>query len=422
MISYELRKWADYFGLLRTELNKYDARADEAAQRSPAAAARRGTSQLIAFQLGTAARMSLGSAESVGQVLGGRTMGNEHVLLLRRYMAELTALVAAGADDFEKTRSHLRALTKRFERLARRWASSGVKESESETIFDELMDLLLQIQRGESGEAASFKHPRCYANTRGGCSAKISGEHYVSHGLIRLYHGERAMVTPTWSDVPIPGKAFVANILCTAHNNGLTTADSAALQFARPLKRINEAFDGARGDIGGDEVFQVSGDDFQRWVLKLLINHAVGQKMYAAGEPIDLAIPSRAIDLLLDYAGWADTWGLCVSGMPRHRLLNMDPFTNPVSREKWWEATPLIGHEGQELRGGVVELAGVGFALSLFNQGRDEGCCDDPASPFYQTVQRPRSITWNIRGVEKRMEFTWNDSWAHPDLTATIDI
>jgi hypothetical protein len=32
-----------------------------------------------------------------------------------------------------------------------------------------------------------YKHAKCYANTRGGCSSRISGEHYVSHGLIKLY-------------------------------------------------------------------------------------------------------------------------------------------------------------------------------------------------------------------------------------------
>lgn len=33
----------------------------------------------------------------------------------------------------------------------------------------------------------SYVHPKCYANTRGGCSTTISGEHYISHALIRLY-------------------------------------------------------------------------------------------------------------------------------------------------------------------------------------------------------------------------------------------
>lgn len=35
-----------------------------------------------------------------------------------------------------------------------------------------------------------YRHPKCYANTRGGCCTKISGEHYVSLGLIRLYSDE----------------------------------------------------------------------------------------------------------------------------------------------------------------------------------------------------------------------------------------
>jgi len=44
---------------------------------------------------------------------------------MRRYLAELMALAVAGGGDLEKVRSNLRALTKRFERLARQWASTG---------------------------------------------------------------------------------------------------------------------------------------------------------------------------------------------------------------------------------------------------------------------------------------------------------
>jgi hypothetical protein len=33
----------------------------------------------------------------------------------------------------------------------------------------------------------NYRHPKCYANTRGGCSTKISGEHFISHSLIKLY-------------------------------------------------------------------------------------------------------------------------------------------------------------------------------------------------------------------------------------------
>jgi hypothetical protein len=38
-----------------------------------------------------------------------------------------------------------------------------------------------------TGTTDDYRHPKCYANTRGGCSTKISGEHYVALGLIKLY-------------------------------------------------------------------------------------------------------------------------------------------------------------------------------------------------------------------------------------------
>jgi hypothetical protein len=40
------------------------------------------------------------------------------------------------------------------------------------------------IEAEESSEPVTdadsdFQHPKCYANTRGGCSTKISGEHFI---------------------------------------------------------------------------------------------------------------------------------------------------------------------------------------------------------------------------------------------------
>lgn len=40
---------------------------------------------------------------------------------------------------------------------------------------------------GAGATESDYRHPKCYANTRGGCSTKISGEHYISHSLIKLY-------------------------------------------------------------------------------------------------------------------------------------------------------------------------------------------------------------------------------------------
>ena len=34
----------------------------------------------------------------------------------------------------------------------------------------------------------TYQHPKCNANLHRGCSTKISGEHYISRSLIKLYY------------------------------------------------------------------------------------------------------------------------------------------------------------------------------------------------------------------------------------------
>lgn len=262
-----------------------------------------------------------------------------------------------------------------------------------------------------------FKHPRCYANSRGGCSDGISGEHYVSFGLIKLYHGDRPMVTPGPEyGIPraIPGKIFTANVLCGAHNSGLSSADAAAIDFARPLRAAAVEFV-TTGVWGTAEVHEVSGSDFRRWVLKLLMTHAAADVLRRDGETISTPEHPAAVDLLLDRAAWPHTWGLAVGPAKGNKYLTSHPFRAKALNE-WWGATPFIDRNGK-LCGGIVELAGVSFALTLFNQGRAEGYTADPESPFYRSVPHPSFVAWDLNGVEKRVNFTWDDLHAHGGIT-----
>lgn len=88
-----------------------------------------------------------------------------------------------------------------------------------------------------------FKHPKCYANVDGGCSTKISGEHYISHGLIRLYTFNDDTVRLMHDHGygiphPVSPRQFVANVLCEAHNNGMSDLDTAAINLATFLQSI----------------------------------------------------------------------------------------------------------------------------------------------------------------------------------------
>jgi hypothetical protein len=181
-----------------------------------------------------------------------------------------------------------------------------------------------------------FKHPKCYANTRGGCSSTISSEHYVSHGLIKLYgkndpsfriqhktgKGVSHAVTP---------KNFKANILCQKHNTALSPADDAALEFATFLRRNALQYDAGAGEWGDAEEITISGDDMQRWVLKLFLYHAVAGH-FDVQQNKTVTFPTEAIDLLLDRAAWPSTWGLTV------------PSETSVRRLFWCETQPAEHH------------------------------------------------------------------------------
>jgi hypothetical protein len=269
----------------------------------------------------------------------------------------------------------------------------------------------------------NYKHPKCYANTRGGCSTTISREHYISHALIMLYAFDDPefvfQPTPNYRiPVSVRPKKFGANVLCTAHNNGLSDADAAALAFASFLRGIAIRYCNGAGDWGGPESVVVSGDDFQRWLLKLLVTHAAADVFTAdGGERVQTIITDEAIDLLLDRAGWPETWGMGVTGDLSNPHLKFDPFTRiETIIDDWWSAEPLIKHDPRHMLGGVVNLAGVSFTLCVFNQS-EALKHDDPTNPLLRVVQRPSSLTWTFKGVPKTVHFTWSDPWSHVPIT-----
>jgi hypothetical protein len=272
----------------------------------------------------------------------------------------------------------------------------------------------------------NYRHLKCYANTRGGCSTKISGEHFISHSLIKLYsfddptltikhdtgYGIREFVKPS---------KFVANILCEKHNNDLRHADNAALAFAKFMRTISLRYKNGAGEWGDYEEITISGDDFQAWVLKLILNHVVGKAfIHQKGEFVS-PYPSEAVDLLLGRAMWPCTWGLCVAAdktNPDFRFNAFDRLEDITT--EWCSFQPLIHNDGW-IGGGIVNLNGVGFGLTVFNPGRENAATFNiPENPLRGSLQRPGYMAWELNGVQKRVNFTWSDIWEHKTITYTI--
>jgi hypothetical protein len=271
----------------------------------------------------------------------------------------------------------------------------------------------------------NHRHPKCYANTRGGCSTKISGEHYVSHGLIQLYGKNDPDYTiqhKTRKGVghPVKPKNFKANILCTKHNSDLSAADATALEFAKFLRRNALQYDAGAGEWGEAEEITISGDNMQRWVLKLFLNHAVTGHFEVQPDN-SVPFPEVAIDLLLDRAIWPETWGLTVPGDLTNKDVRYCPFqTKEVVDSHWWGVAPFVHKDETWLGGAIVDLSHVSFGLTLFNPGRYLPEFNNPGNPLRGSLQRPGHIGWELNGVEKRINFTWNDPWRHDGITYTL--
>lgn len=272
----------------------------------------------------------------------------------------------------------------------------------------------------------SYKHPKCYANTRGGCSGTISGEHYVSHGLIKLYGNNDPKFTvqhKTGKGVghPVTAKNFKANILCQKHNAALSPADDAALAFATFLRRTAREYDAGAGEWGNPEQITISGDDMQRWVLKIFLNHAVTGHYDVHQRNSSVRFPTEAIDLLLDRAAWPSTWGLTVPGSVTSKDVRACPYqTKEVVDSHWWGVAPFVFKDDSWIGGGMVDLAHVTFGLTLFNPGRNMPGWDNPGNPLRGSLQRPSFIGWELNGVEKRINFEWDYPIHHMGITYTL--
>lgn len=277
-----------------------------------------------------------------------------------------------------------------------------------------------------TGDDPNYQHPKCYANLHGGCSTTISGEHYFSHSMIKLYtfnDPEVKIMHNHGFGIPtgVSPKNFVVNALCVKHNTDLERTDAAALQFATFVRRIALNFLGGAGAWGGPEQITISGDDLERWALKLLLNHAAGKAFSANQGRIHSPIPPVAIDYLLGKAVWPKGLGLCVAGDPRNESLKFDPFTKiEHTITDFWGAYPILWHEDQTLGGGTVELNGYSFGLSILPIYRGYTEVNGVKNWFRGCIERPDYIEWNLGGVGKRVNFTWTNPTDHLYIIYTM--
>jgi len=158
----------------------------------------------------------------------------------------------------------------------------------------------------------------------------------------------------------------------------------------------------------------------QRWVLKLFLNHVVTGHLHEQQDNT-VTFPPEAIDLLLNRGAWPSEWGLTVPGDPNNKDVRYCPFqTTDVVNSHWWGCSPFVHRDETWVGGAIVDLAHVSFGLTLFDPGRYLPGFDNPGNPIRGSLQRPKFIGWELEGVEKRINFTWDYPLHDIGLTYTL--
>lgn len=119
-----------------------------------------------------------------------------------------------------------------------------------------------------------YAHPKCYMAATEDCSAKISGEHYISKSVLSALGDTIVCSGMPWQrkgESATYGKnSLTANVLCQRHNTALSPIDLAAERFFRDLTQIAIQL-GRKAWSKRISVHAVRGELIEFWALKTLM-------------------------------------------------------------------------------------------------------------------------------------------------------
>jgi hypothetical protein len=116
----------------------------------------------------------------------------------------------------------------------------------------------------------AVRHPKCYAQSLGGCSSQISGEHYVSEAVLRAVSQANNRIRvqglkfqPSGLVQEIGISNLTGNVLCDTDNSQLSQLDAVGLEFFDAMERIM-----CGGSLGA--IDPIDGYRLEGWMLKTL--------------------------------------------------------------------------------------------------------------------------------------------------------
>jgi hypothetical protein len=175
-----------------------------------------------------------------------------------------------------------------------------------------------------TGPRAGGALPGCYAAVSNDCEPPLTDEHWLSEGVLRAASDDQPLrlVGLSWAqdrEVVLHPPSLANKVLCKRHNHALGRLDSTARRIFGALRRYQKDLS-AESTPGASEFFLASGEELERWLLKLLWGATAAKVIASGGQPVGRLRSGVDLAVLADYlfrgGSLPDEWGCYVIGYP----------------------------------------------------------------------------------------------------------
>ena len=238
----------------------------------------------------------------------------------------------------------------------------------------------------------NYANPRCFLSLTKDCSEKISGEHYVTAGVLKeidcIINLEGVPWIPEGEMKRVPVDSLTANVLCDRHNRAFSPLDRIGIEFFRAVKQYSVA-----AYAGNERVSAFNGRDIERWMLKTLYGLLASRTLQVQhGVRIKTDIDMRCVELLYDKVPFSPSRGLFVRTEPGH----------PVQTKRSLSVSPVTNDAKRTLNGLRLTIVGFDFLLTT-----------SPV-PAESSAFRPGYIVFSSSTGDKIIHLFWKDPGPHP--------
>jgi hypothetical protein len=242
------------------------------------------------------------------------------------------------------------------------------------------------------------RNQKCYAAALADCSDKISGEHYISHGILKALSNDGVSVEVegfSWlkgRKLKLPTKHLRSNILCKRHNESLSGLDSIAKRFFLSILRIDKEYALDLDDCL-DRVFLFNGHDIERWILKTLCGAVFSGSLTLPTTPIKAWEPNlQWLRILFSLENFPKQWGLYIS-----------TNVNEMNEVKGGYVFSPVANNSLGIYGVVANLNRMSFILAMRDTPADR--TDTILSGY---IYRPEDLLTTNGKSKKVIKLGWD--------------